>query len=186
MNERTLAILDAAQTVFARYGVAKTTMGDIAEAAGVARQTVYNAFATKNDVLRAAVRIEVDRCIAEVTEAWKTATSLDERIEQFHRLGPIKWYEVVEASPDLADLLEGMHHIAKAELAQAEESWEELFVKMFEAEGITCKDPNVGLKELADYIYSTAKNAKFGAKSKDELKYRLHVLRLSIGHMVES
>ena len=186
MNERTLVILEAAQSVFARYGVAKTTMGDIAEAAGVARQTVYNAFATKNDVLRAAVRVEVDRCIAEVSAAWKTCESLDARIEQFHNIGPIKWYEAVEASPDLADLFEGMHHIAKAELAQAEESWEALFVDMFESAEVVCKDPNVSHKELADYIYSTAKNAKFGAKSRDELERRLFVLRLSIGHMVES
>ena len=59
MNSRTQNILEAAQIVFARYGVSKTTMSDIAREAGVARQTVYNAFATKNEVLREVVRLEI-------------------------------------------------------------------------------------------------------------------------------
>ena len=37
--------LDAAETCFERYGVAKTTMEDIAKMAGVSRPTVYRTLA---------------------------------------------------------------------------------------------------------------------------------------------
>jgi AcrR family transcriptional regulator len=48
MEER---ILEAAFACFERFGVAKTTMDDVARAASVSRQTVYRHFAGKDDLL---------------------------------------------------------------------------------------------------------------------------------------
>src|SRR5262245_38017465 len=47
------AILEAAERLFAARGYAGTSVAEIAEAAGVALKTVYAAFGTKADVLRA-------------------------------------------------------------------------------------------------------------------------------------
>src|SRR5262245_43871474 len=47
------AILDAAERLFGARGYAGTSVGEIAEAAGVALKTVYAAFGTKAEVLRA-------------------------------------------------------------------------------------------------------------------------------------
>lgn len=46
-------ILDAALPVFARYGFHKTTMVDIARAAGISRASLYLAFNSKEEVFRA-------------------------------------------------------------------------------------------------------------------------------------
>lgn len=51
MKTRREQLLEAAENVFARKGYAETTMGDIAEAAGVTRPTVYAYFSSKDDVL---------------------------------------------------------------------------------------------------------------------------------------
>lgn len=48
-----VAILDAAAHCVERYGVRKTTMGDVALKAGVAKATLYNHFRTKDDLLAA-------------------------------------------------------------------------------------------------------------------------------------
>ena len=48
-----LAILEAAERLFAVGGYAGTSVGEIAEAAGVALKTVYAVFGTKAEVLRA-------------------------------------------------------------------------------------------------------------------------------------
>ena len=40
-------ILEAAETCFQRFGIAKTTLGDVAREAGVARVTLYRQFADK-------------------------------------------------------------------------------------------------------------------------------------------
>ena len=50
MNEREKKIIEAAVEVFHRYGVKRASMSDIADEAGVSRQTVYNAFSNKDEL----------------------------------------------------------------------------------------------------------------------------------------
>lgn len=44
-------IVDAAVRCFERYGVQRTTMGDIADEAGIARQSVYRAFESRSTLI---------------------------------------------------------------------------------------------------------------------------------------
>ncbi|MBC8450818.1 TetR/AcrR family transcriptional regulator [bacterium] len=53
-------ILAAAGMVFGQYGIRKTTMGDILQAAGVARATLYKYFPSKEDVFAAVLRRELE------------------------------------------------------------------------------------------------------------------------------
>lgn len=46
------AIVDAAAQLFLERGFASVSMDDLAEAAGVARRTLYNQFASKEDIFR--------------------------------------------------------------------------------------------------------------------------------------
>ena len=57
-------ILDAAYSVFERYGIEDGTMGDIAEAAGVGRATLYRYFAGKDVLLEALVLREARELFA--------------------------------------------------------------------------------------------------------------------------
>ena len=66
MSERKVQILKAAEIVFSRYGVSKTTMNDIAKTAGVARQTLYNEYPNKESVLRATLRFGAEKTMADV------------------------------------------------------------------------------------------------------------------------
>ena len=55
--------LEAALTVFARYGYAKTSMDEIARTAQVSRQGLYLHFATKEELFRVAVRNALERSL---------------------------------------------------------------------------------------------------------------------------
>lgn len=57
---REAALSGAVRAVAAR-GVRKTTMGDIATFAGIAKATLYNHFRTRDDVFRAVLEFEVER-----------------------------------------------------------------------------------------------------------------------------
>lgn len=61
-NDQKIAeILDAALPVFVRYGFRKTTMADIAQAAGISRASLYLAFSNKEQLFRAgAARAHTD------------------------------------------------------------------------------------------------------------------------------
>lgn len=59
------AILAAAAHCVERYGVRKTTMGDVALKAAVAKATLYNHFRTKDDVLAALIDLRVAELAAQ-------------------------------------------------------------------------------------------------------------------------
>lgn len=61
--------LDAAEACFERYGVAKTTMEDIAKMAGVSRPTVYRHFADR-ETLIVAVVMRRARSLIDKTQAF--------------------------------------------------------------------------------------------------------------------
>lgn len=58
------AILAAAGECLERYGLRRTTMGDIASRGRLAKATLYNHFRTKSDVLDALLLAEIDRIAA--------------------------------------------------------------------------------------------------------------------------
>ncbi|RDD84299.1 TetR/AcrR family transcriptional regulator [Streptomyces parvulus] len=62
-------IADAAMPVFLRFGLRKTSMDDLARAAGLSRQGLYLHFQTKQDLFHASLERLVSRAEAEVAEA---------------------------------------------------------------------------------------------------------------------
>jgi AcrR family transcriptional regulator len=61
-NERWL---DAAESCYTRFGPAKTTVEDVAQAAGVSRATLYRHFKSRDDLLEAVIVREAARLAAE-------------------------------------------------------------------------------------------------------------------------
>lgn len=74
------AILTAAETCFERFGIAKTTMEDVARAAGLSRATVYRYFADRESLIMASVvrraRMNIEPARAHIAK-WPT---FEERI----------------------------------------------------------------------------------------------------------
>ncbi|MBM3674584.1 MAG: TetR/AcrR family transcriptional regulator [Actinobacteria bacterium] len=73
-------ILDAALVCLARFGVAKTTLDDVAREAGCARATVYRYFASKAALLGAAADGERERISAAVDAAGASADTLGDAL----------------------------------------------------------------------------------------------------------
>src|SRR5216684_4186954 len=68
-DARLAAVLDAAVGVFARYGYRKTSMDDVARAAGVSRQGLYLSFANKEELFRRAVEHSLSNQLASAIAA---------------------------------------------------------------------------------------------------------------------
>lgn len=73
-------ILDAALACLARFGVAKTTLEDVAREAGCARATVYRYFANKSALLEAAADAEIERIGQVVETAGAAAEGLEDAL----------------------------------------------------------------------------------------------------------
>lgn len=156
-------------------------MADIATEAGVARQTVYNAYPTKDDLLRAVVRTEALATEEDVVEAWRSATTFEDKLEHFFQLCPLKWYDVVQQSPDAAALIDGIHRIAVVEMQDAALRWRDYFTREIETHFDISQ---LEATALADFIYSTAINAKIGAENRADVESRLTLLKHSIAALL--
>ncbi|MFD6416233.1 TetR/AcrR family transcriptional regulator [Streptomyces sp. NPDC060194] len=79
-SERTVQILDAAYQCFARHGVRRTTMEDIAREAGLSRGAVYQYVRNKDDAYRRVAERLFDEALAASREAAGRAGGLSERL----------------------------------------------------------------------------------------------------------
>ncbi|GAB5512113.1 MAG: hypothetical protein Rhims3KO_35140 [Hyphomicrobiales bacterium] len=175
----------AARTMFGRYGFAKTTISDIATEAGVARQTVYNAFNSKDDILRAVVREMGRESLAAVEAEWENLHTLEEKLAAFQRIGPLSWFEEVRAAPDWADILEGVNTIAAAEMAATENEWVALLKKMLNEHLATSGDTLASVQDVAEFFYSASKNSKYGVDQPKEMKKRLAIILVATLALLE-
>lgn len=77
---RRLHILRVATEMFARQGYRKTSMDEVAQQAGVAKGTLYTYYATKNELLMAAVALEKREHLGEVVAVMDPERPAAERL----------------------------------------------------------------------------------------------------------
>ena len=190
MMDREKSITDAATTVFLRYGVKRTTMNDIAQEAGISRQTLYNAFGNKDDVLRALIRDFADNAIASVRDDCAKAETLSERLDALFRHMTIKPFDMLHSSPHADDILEGMNTAARDEIALKQRDYEHLIGDILAPAAGAIEAQGLTIARLSEHIYCAAKGIKLHASSQRHLRDMLEVLKLTImklaGHPSES
>ena len=106
MNSDHIPILDAALDVFVRYGFKRTKMGDIAEAAGLSRQSLYARFANKDEVYAAGLDLYGARTIDALKTAWAKSDDLGVQLDAFAQISIIPTYKMLRQNPNAADLIE--------------------------------------------------------------------------------
>ncbi|MCC1494936.1 TetR/AcrR family transcriptional regulator [Cognatishimia sp. F0-27] len=72
LSDKARTILDAAFSVFAQYGVKRTSMADIARACGMSRPALYQYFSNKDDIARSLTVLFYQKAARAVEEALST------------------------------------------------------------------------------------------------------------------
>lgn len=112
-------IIDAAEECFGRFGVAKTTVEDIAAAAKLSRATVYRSISGGRDELILAVVVrELHRFLDRLAERLRRERSVPEAIVE----GTLDAIEYVRSAPTIAHFLvpEAAGHMQAAVAGAAE------------------------------------------------------------------
>ncbi len=116
-NEDT--IIAAARQVFMRYGFRRTTMGDIAEAAGMSRAALYLVYPSKEDVLTAVVTRMFGAMLDEIREGLGRCATVEEQLTFALDVWCVTGFELVQASPDAKDLYDSSYQFAAEVMATA-------------------------------------------------------------------
>jgi len=181
MNERERGICDAAARMFMRYGVKRTSMNDIAAEAGVARQTLYNAFSNKDAVLVATIRLFMDRALEETERGLEGGRDLRERLgivfEQLAR----RPYAMLRAAPNTEDVIEGVGAESRNAITESYDSFRDIIEKLLAPSEDKIGASGLTVHQLADAIRRFASAAKREARDEthlDELLESLTIMAL--------
>ena len=106
MNEKNQKIVETAFGLFAHYGVAKTSMTEIAAASKVSRQTLYKAYESKEDLIFAALNQYAEKTKAEIESACATATDLEDRLDILFTNMCAAPFDAMQRFPHLDEIME--------------------------------------------------------------------------------
>lgn len=180
MNEVTLSILEAAITVVSRYGIRKTTMSDIADTAGVSRQTLYAHYKNKDAVFVDTMRYVADKTQATVKERWKTAEKTSEKLDIYFEECVVTFFMAMAQTPDAQDLLLGFTPAGKAAGREADALKARLLASILAPYQAQIENSGTGVEQFSAFIVSSGSSAKFSVDTLEDLKAHLGALKASI------
>jgi len=123
-NPKQDRVLNAAQGCFFRYGFRKTTMEEIAVAAGISRPALYLMYKSKEAVFRAVFGQILATLLTDLKDGIDSHPEPMAQLVFAFDVWCVRPYETVQKSPDAADLLDNGRHIAAEEWAKSEAQFE--------------------------------------------------------------
>lgn len=159
---RRAAILESAKGVFLRYGFKKTSMDDLARAAGLSRQGLYLHFPTKDELFKATVMhfLETGRAAAQDALANDEEDIEARLLRAFlamhgHAIGQ-------PSSEHMAELLATTEQMVGNVFAETESSFVADLSRALRNAGVVAawKDLGISAKDLAEHLQATSYGIK--------------------------
>jgi AcrR family transcriptional regulator len=168
-HSRLGVLLESAVGVFARFGYRKTSMDDVARAAGVSRQGLYLLFANKEELFRRALEHSLSTQLA---SAISSLSRLDDGLETRLISACKEWSGrfVGALGSDAADLMCASTSLAGATLTDYERKFEAALAGAIAASPMAdrCAAANLDIADFARALHATARGLKHACKTQDE------------------
>ena len=169
-------LLDAALTVFLRYGFRKTSMDEVARAAHVSRQGLYLHVRTKEELFRATVQHLLSSALEAAGHSlMDEARPLPERL--VGAFDAVVGRFVGMFGGEAGDLAEASSTLVGELIREHESEVTEQVAKLLRNAGVAAAYKAVGLnaRQLADTLYATARGLKHSCASRHDFNERMGV-----------
>lgn len=117
-DEKRDAVFEAAADVFSRYGFRRTSMNDVAEAAGISRPALYLMFDNKEDLFRQLASFRqaeaIEAAVVVLSGAGPVADRVNRAILAYERV----FYEPIAGSPHGAEFMDLNLSVASDDLVR--------------------------------------------------------------------
>ena len=185
MTETEGKIIEAAIQAFVRYGAKKTSMADIASGAGVSRQTLYDLFGNKDELIVASIRQVTQTSLNEVQKRWAQNNLLSEKLESYFEETIIKSFELIQSSGDPEDLISGHNDAGKAAIAEAHQQHELIIATVLIDYAQQIENKGQTVDQLAHFFVKTAMGFKSSASSRSDLNELITSLTIAIATIIQ-
>jgi AcrR family transcriptional regulator len=174
---RRAAILDAATGVFLRYGFKKTSMDDLARAAGLSRQGLYLHFATKDALFKDAVL----QVVATTRAAGRAALGQSELPVEERLLGA---FEAVHGltigqpgAENMNELLETAAQLVGPVVDEMERALVADVARLLRSAGVAAgwKEAGIGAKDLAEHLCAVSSGVKHRVSTPGDYREQMRI-----------
>jgi AcrR family transcriptional regulator len=174
-DEKTTRAVQGAADTFLRYGYARTTMGDIARAAGMSRPALYLLFPGKEHLFAAATMFMADRRLEETRQALRSCRGLPQKLTTACEMLLVGFFELQQAAPDARD----MDNLAFPVVREIYAKFEAFFAAIITECG---GHPSAAPEKIARVLLYGARGYREVAASTDEFRdlIRTHVAMMSV------
>ncbi len=117
-DQKREAVFEAAAEVFSQYGFRRTSMNDIAEAAGVSRPALYLMFENKEDIFRQLATYRQTQAIDAAVSVLGGDAPISKRVAQAILAYERIFYEPVAGSPHGAEFMDLDPSVAYGDMAK--------------------------------------------------------------------
>lgn len=190
MKNKDAYIAEIALQQIAKFGFRKLTMQDVADAANISRQTLYNHVANKNDLLKLVAHHYfesiIQRCEADLNQATNLSDAFDSFIYHFI----IEPWHMIKAIPEAEEFEATSNEIISDEIKQATAQKAALIERTItlyaDKQGNEVMNNQlVNAKHIASFFCATATGIKGAADAEDELQllcatFKESLLRLAM------
>lgn len=183
MDPKERGIAEAAIRAFSRHGVKRTTMDDIAEEAGLVRQTLYLSFRSKNDLLRAAIRLYADKTLQAIEREFETLGSLSEKLDAYASHAVISPFQELRATPDLQDLAGGFNEVGRQEITAAHSRFFALLERALAPYASALANAKRSPGEVAEFLHLASHHLKYSARDESHLRTLIGTLNAAVLQM---
>lgn len=172
---RRVAILETAAGVFLRYGFKKTSMDDLARAAGLSRQGLYLSFATKEVLFKEALL----HLIATTRAASRAAVSREDLGVEERLLGA---FECVHGhtigqpgAEHMSELLATAVQLVGSLIEEMDQGLSADVARVLRSSGVAArwKDAGLSARDLAEHLCSTSYGVKHRVATAAEYRERM-------------
>ena len=179
-------IISAAYDCFIRYGVKRTTMGDVAQAAGVSRPTLYASYSNKEVLLGGVIGHYYTALIQKTREQAESVASLDAKLNIYFEHAILALYDLSQNWPDAEDVFEFGNQSALNAYEAALLQQKDLLIDLFTTHADTIAAHQLSVDELSDFTMSCANKLKKNVPNRTILETRLRTLKTAILAIVKS
>jgi AcrR family transcriptional regulator len=176
-DERVRRLLDAAVETFLRFGFKKTSMDDVARAAGVSRQALYLHFANKEalfeDGVRHVLRQAQHMAIAALDD--DEADVEDRLVSAFLALHAVHFAHNTSVE-HMSELVTAMSSSLAAEVAQQQAQFVTHVARLLRAHGVVDVGEKPGAKDVARTLEAAAVGLKHTSTSLQAYREQMYVV----------
>ncbi len=186
MNERNIKIVETAIRLFVQYSVAKTSMAEIAEEAGVARQTVYNSFESKEDLIFAALLHYADYTKNNIELDCKGFTEPGPRLDVLFKHMAVVPFEAMQKFPHVDEIMVFAENLSEERKAIIKNTYKDAIRHVLLPFESQIRDFKIEPERLYDLMKAMLTQIKREAKDVENLRQLFEPIRLLLTNLLNT